>query len=80
MMQQQQEAHMALEKSLADDASGQFKNELISEFTMRSQEVRVAMNRGVPPEQYQKLQKFSQALDAAAQVVDEMWSRLRQTG
>ncbi len=79
-MQQNQEAHMALEKALADDASGEFKAGLMNEFMMRSQEAKAAMNRGVPPEQYQQLLKFSHALDAASQVVDEMWARLRHAG
>lgn len=77
-MQQDQQAHMVLEKALADDASGEIRNRLIDEFSVRAQQVKVAMNRGVPPETYQQLQKYAQALDAAAQVVDDMWKKWRQ--
>jgi len=77
-MSNSQEAYMALEKALADDASGQVRNQLKDDFLRRAQEVRVVINRGVPPERYQKLVKYTQALESAAQVVDDMWQRWRR--
>ncbi len=79
-MTQTLEAHMALEKALAEDVSGEVRERLKNDFLQQAQEVKAVINRGVAPERYQRLLKYSQALDAAAQVVDEMWARWRQRG
>lgn len=78
-MNDKPDAHMALEKALAADASGEVREGLKNDFLVRAREVQGVINRGVPPERYQRLVMYSRALDAAAQVVDEMWHRLRRS-
>lgn len=64
-----------VEQKLKDDVSGIYKNELLEKFNQASSQVRVELNQGVDPEEYNKLNKLLQAIDASTEVIEQVWSQ-----
>lgn len=64
-----------VEQKLKEDVSGIYKNELLDKFNQASSQVRVELNQGVDPEEYNKLNKLLQAIDASTEVIEQVWSQ-----
>ncbi|MBO0614427.1 EscE/YscE/SsaE family type III secretion system needle protein co-chaperone [Thiothrix fructosivorans] len=69
---------LQIEQNLRNDVSGMYKNELLDKFNQAASEVRSELNQGVSPDEYDKLNRFLQALDASCEVVEEFWSQTHQ--
>ncbi len=66
---------MRMEMALMEDGEGKYLEALVTEFTECEQAVREALYRGLPPEEYRRMQEFQQALQVAVEVVREIWRR-----
>lgn len=66
---------LQIEQNLRNDVSGMYKNELLDQFNQAASEVRYELNQGVAPDEYDKLNRFLQALEASCEVVEEFWEQ-----
>jgi len=66
---------LQVEQNLKNDVSGIYKNELLEKFSQVASEVRVELNQGVEPEEYEQLNRFLKALEASSEVVEQVWSQ-----
>ena len=69
---------LTVEQNLKNDVSGMYKNELLDKFNQAASEVRLELNQGVSPDEYDKLNRFLQALDASCDVVEQIWAQSHQ--
>lgn len=66
---------LQVEQNLKEDVSGIYKNELLEKFNQASSQVRFELNQGVDPEEYNKLNKLLQAIEASSEVVNHVWAQ-----
>lgn len=66
---------LQLEQNLKNDVSGIYKNEILGQFSQAASEVRVELNQGVEPAQYEKLNRLLKALEASTEVVEQVWAQ-----
>lgn len=66
---------LQLEQNLKNDVAGIYKNEILEQFSQASSEVRVELNQGVEPGEYEKLNRLLKALEASTEVVEQVWSQ-----
>lgn len=66
---------LQVEQNLKNDVSGIYKNELLEKFSQVASEVRVELNQGVEPDEYERLNRFLKALEASSEVVEQVWSQ-----
>ncbi len=66
---------LQLEQNLKNDVAGIYKNEILEKFSQAASEVRVELNQGVEPSQYDKLNRLLKALEASTEVVEQVWSQ-----
>lgn len=66
---------LQVEQNLKNDVSGIYKNELLDKFSQVASEVRVELNQGVEPDEYERLNRFLKALEASSEVVEQVWSQ-----
>ena len=66
---------LQLEQNLKNDVAGIYKNEILEKFSQASSEVRVELNQGVEPEQYDKLNRLLKALEASTEIVEQVWAQ-----
>lgn len=66
---------LQIEESLKKDVSGVYKNELLEQFNQAASQVRFELNQGVDPVEYNKLNKLLQAIEASAEVVEQVWGQ-----
>ena len=66
---------LQLEQNLKNDVAGIYKNEILEKFTQASSEVRVELNQGVEPDQYDKLNRLLKALEASTEIVEQVWAQ-----
>ena len=60
-----------IENNLKDDATGNYKRELLSKFGGLSTEIRTEMNKGLLPDEYEVLNRLLQAVEASISIVDK---------
>lgn len=68
---------LQIEQNLKNDESGMYKNELLDKFNQAASQIRVELNQGVSPGEYDKLNTFLLALEAGCEVVEQFWSQAR---
>lgn len=66
---------LQLEQNLKNDVAGIYKNEILEKFSQASSEVRIELNQGVEPEQYEKLNRLLKALEASTEIVEQVWTQ-----
>ena len=66
---------LQLEQNLKNDVAGIYKNEILEKFSQTSSEVRIELNQGVEPEQYDKLNRLLKALEASTEIVEQVWAQ-----
>ena len=66
---------LQLEQNLKNDVAGIYKNEILEKFSQTSSEVRIELNQGVEPEQYEKLNRLLKALEASTEIVEQVWAQ-----
>lgn len=66
---------LQLEQNLKNDVAGIYKNEILEKFSQASSEVRVELNQGVEPDQYDKLNRLLKALEASTEIVEQVWAQ-----
>lgn len=64
---------MEIEQAIKNDATGQYKNRIINQLHEASIDIRNEINRGVSPNEYERLSKFLQALTAGQETVEQIW-------
>lgn len=64
---------LQIEQNLKDDSSAVYKNELLNRFNQVASDVRFELNQGVDPAEYEKLNRLLQAVEASAEVVEQVW-------
>lgn len=64
---------LQIEQNLKNDASGIYKAELLERLSQEASTVRFELNQGVDPVEYEKLNRLLQALEASAEVVEQVW-------
>ena len=64
-----------LEGELRDDADGHKRDALLQRIEAHAAELKRAMDAGVPPQEFTRLQGLHEALEAAARVVVVGWRR-----
>ncbi|MEZ5452175.1 MAG: EscE/YscE/SsaE family type III secretion system needle protein co-chaperone [Thiothrix sp.] len=69
---------LTVEENLKKDLSGVYKNDLLDKFNQAASEVRSELNQGVSPDEYDKLNRFLQALEASCEVVEQVWTQAHQ--
>jgi len=72
------EVVFGLERNIADDADGTYKTEILELLGGFQRELRRAIDVGMPPDEYAVSEELSKGIDAAAQVINRLWSRLHQ--
>jgi len=60
-----------IENNLKDDATGNYKRELLGKFGGLSTEIRTEMNKGLSPDEYETLNRLLQAVEASISIVDK---------
>lgn len=60
-----------IEVNLKNDATGEYKKELISKFSATEMDVRSEINKGVSPDDYTRLSKLLEALEIGAKVIEK---------
>ncbi len=66
---------LQLEQNLNNDVAGIYKNEILEKFSQTASEVRVELNQGVEPDEYEKLNRLLKALESSAEVVEQVWAQ-----
>lgn len=66
---------LQLEQNLKNDVAGIYKNEILEKFSQTASEVRVELNQGVEPDEYEKLNRLLKALESSAEVVEQVWTQ-----
>lgn len=66
---------LQLEQNLKNDVAGIYKNEILEKFSQTASEVRVELNQGVEPDEYEKLNRLLKALESSAEVVEQVWAQ-----
>ena len=66
---------LQLEQNLKNDVSGIYKNEILEKFNQTASEVRVELNQGVEPDQYDKLNRLLKALESGTEVIEQVWTQ-----
>ncbi|WP_020560399.1 EscE/YscE/SsaE family type III secretion system needle protein co-chaperone [Thiofilum flexile] len=66
---------LQIEESLKNDVSGVYKNELLEKFHQASSQIRMEINQGVDPVEYNKLDKLLRAIEASSEVVEQVWGQ-----
>lgn len=67
-----------MEAALRADADGSFRASILEKLLLYRQEVKSAMDRGVSPDEFARLEKLHASLTAAEEVVNKLWWRCRQ--
>lgn len=65
---------LTIEKNINNDETGAYKDELLNKFTQAATEVRAEMSSGVSPEEYQRLDRFLNALTISCETVESTWA------
>lgn len=60
-----------IEVDLKNDTTGEYKKELIQKFTNTEMEVRSEINKGVSPDDYNRLSKLLEALELGVKVIEK---------
>ena len=60
-----------IESNLKNDANGDYKKELIGKFSSLEGEVRNELNKGLSPDEYEKMSKLLQAVEAGVSVINK---------
>ena len=67
--------HMVdLEEKIASDASGELRDELCSDLVNEQAALKQRIDQGLPPDEYEKAQRLTAALESARKVVQSMWT------
>lgn len=66
---------LPIEDNLRSDVYGIYKNDLLDQFNQAASQVRMELNQGVTPDEYNKLNSFLQALEACSEVVEAFWEQ-----
>lgn len=59
-----------IENNLKNDSTGAYKREVLEKFNTLGMEVRTELNKGLSPEEYDKLSELLQAVEASISVVE----------
>jgi len=73
----EQQTGLEIEQLLSDDVTGQYKRQLTEQFAVVAQQIRMQLNRGLSPAEYQRFNKLLKAVEAATTVVEALWPELR---
>ncbi len=60
-----------IERELQNDTTGEYKNSVLVKLRGTSTEVRNELGQGLVPDEYEKLSKLLQALDASIKIVEQ---------
>lgn len=61
---------LEIESNLKNDATGAYKQELLEKFTTLGTEVRTELNKGLAPDEYDRLSQLLKAVEASISVVE----------
>ena len=62
-------------KQVLADPSGQLKDELITEFAEKAEEIWHALHQGVDTDEYERLTKIAHSIETSVEVVETLWQR-----
>lgn len=65
---------LTIEKNINNDETGAYKDELLGKFTQAATDIRTEMNSGVSPEEYQRMDRFLNALTVSCEAVENTWA------
>lgn len=60
-----------IESNLKNDPDGAYKSELLGKFNSFEMEVRSELNKGLAPDEYQKVSKLLQAVEASISIIEK---------
>lgn len=72
-MEETAETLLDIEENLKKDRDGTYKKEIMDQFAAHLSQIKRAMDSGLPPEEFQKMEKLKNAVDAASDVVEKVW-------
>lgn len=62
-----------LEKALREDECGEYMHEFVAKLAHYGTDITQYLNRGVPPDEYQRLARLQQSISVACDVVQKVW-------
>jgi type III secretion system YseE family protein len=65
-----------MEAQLDQDASGAYRKQVLEQLSGCLGEVKAAMDAGLPPETFQRVEKLKDAVEAAGAVVEKVWDSI----
>ncbi len=60
-----------IESNLKNDKGGAYKRELLNKFSSFEVEVRSELNKGLAPDDYEKVSKLLQAVEASVSIIEK---------
>jgi hypothetical protein len=60
-----------IERDLQEDATGEYKKDVLLKLRNTSAEARKELSQGLVPDEYKKLSKLLQALEASIKIVEQ---------
>jgi hypothetical protein len=60
-----------IERDLQNDTTGEYKTSVLVKLRNTSAEVRSELGKGLVPDEYEKMSKLLQALDASIKIVEQ---------
>ncbi len=60
-----------IERDLQEDATGEYKKSVLLKLRNTSAEARNELNQGLVPDEYEKISKLLQALEASIKIVEQ---------
>ncbi|MBF0103129.1 MAG: EscE/YscE/SsaE family type III secretion system needle protein co-chaperone [Desulfobacterales bacterium] len=65
-----------IEEKMIKDSAGVYKNELLAKLVTYAAEIKQEIDRGLPPQEFESMNKMMAAIEVSQNVVETIWRQM----